>query len=130
MPSPFQWLYYIARFIYHSKGNRKKYTTENKTYFRLLKKLIQMKQGQAYEKSKEDDIADLRTDIQYDMAKMREQIHTDSLAIAKLTQGYREAGKANESAIENEKEVKKLREQVESLEKLNALLTSKLETQS
>ena len=125
MPSPFQWLYYIARFIYHSKGNRKKNTNENKTYFRLLKKLVQMNQGQAYEKSQEDDIADLRTDIQYDMAKMREQIHTDSLAIAKLSQGFCETGKANEV----ERELKKLREQVESLEKLNALLKSKFEIQ-
>ena len=126
MPSPFQWLYYIARFIYHSKGNKKKNTNENKTYFRLLKKLVQMNQGQAYEKSQEDDIADLRTDIQYDMAKMREQIHTDSLAIAKLSQGYCETEKANKV----EREVRKLREQVESLEKLNALLKSKLEIQS
>ena len=89
-----------------------------------------MNQGQAYEKSQEDDIADLRTDIQYDMAKMREQIHTDSLAIAKLSQGYCEAGKADGVAINNEKEVKKLREQVESLEKQNELLKSKLEIQS
>ena len=84
-----------------------------------------MNQGQAYEKSQEDDIADLRTDIQYDMAKMREQIHTDSLAIAKLSQGFCETGKANKV----ERELKKLREQVESLEKLNALLKSKLEIQ-
>ena len=85
-------------------------------------------QGEAYEKTQEDDITDLRTDVQYGQDERTDPY--GQFGDRQLSQGFCEAGKAKEVAINNEKEVKKLRKQVDSLEKLNSHLKSKIEIQS
>ena len=78
-PSPFQWIYFISVCVFNCKGGtREKIEGDKKTYFKLLKKLIQIMQHQEFEKSAEERLNDLRKDLNLDLAKMREQIKTDS----------------------------------------------------
>ena len=73
-PPPFQWIYYIARFVHWCKKTSAKgqdveaidYETKLK-YLRLLKKLITIKQQKELEATGEDSLADLREDLKQDM---------------------------------------------------------------
>jgi len=83
-PSPFQWIYFISVCVFAFKhGIREKKVREKRTYFKLLKKLIQIMQHQKFEKSAEERLNDLRKDLNLDLAKMREQINTDSAKLWK-----------------------------------------------
>ena len=70
-PSPLRWIYYLAKFIYRRKNEKKQGRNESniqKTrYFQLLKHLILAKQQYEYENTEEDNLTDLRTDICQDM---------------------------------------------------------------
>ena len=83
-PSPFQWIYYISVCVFNCKGGvREKKEGDKRTYFKLLKNLIQIMQHQEFEKSAEERLNDLRTDLNLDLAKMREEIKTDSAKLWK-----------------------------------------------
>ena len=83
-PSPFQWIYFISVCVSNCKsGIREKKERDKRTYFKLLKKLIQIMQHQEFEKSAEERLNDLRKDLNLDLAKMREQIKTDSAKLWK-----------------------------------------------
>ena len=69
VPSPFTWVYYIARAVYRSKGGSlepAKEVEEKKKYFQLLKKLILVKERKEYEQTVDDKMGDLRRDIRND----------------------------------------------------------------
>jgi hypothetical protein len=77
-PPPFQWIYYIAKFVHWCKKTstkdqekeaeqRKKANETKLEYLRLLKKLITIKQQKELEKTKEDSFVDLREDVKQDM---------------------------------------------------------------
>ena len=85
LPSPFQWIYYISVCVFNCKGGIREKTErdDKRTYFKLLKKLIQIMQHQEFEKSAEERLNDLRTDLNLDLAKMREEIKTDSAKLWK-----------------------------------------------
>ena len=83
-PSPFQWIYFISVCVFNCKsGIREKKEQDKRTYFKLLKKLIQIMQNQEFEKIAGERLSDLRTDLNLDLAKMREQIKTDSAKLWK-----------------------------------------------
>ena len=84
-PSPFQWMYFISVCVFNFKNGKreKNVLREKRTYFKLLKKLIQIMQHQEFEKSAEERLNDLRKDLNLDLAKMREQIKTDSAKLWK-----------------------------------------------
>ena len=83
-PCGFQWIYFISFCVFNCKGGiREKKERDKKTYFKLLKKLIQIMQHQEFEKSAEERLNDLRKDLNLDLAKMREQIKTDSVKLWK-----------------------------------------------
>ena len=83
-PSPFQWIYFISVCVFFFKhGIKERKEREKRTYFKLLKKLIQIMQHQEFEKSAEERLNDLRKDLNLDLAKMREQINTDSAKLWK-----------------------------------------------
>ena len=83
-PPPFQWIFYLSVLVFNYKGGvRKKTEREKRTYFKLLKKLIQIMQHQEFEKSAEERFNDLRKDLNVDLAKIREQIKTDSVKLWK-----------------------------------------------
>ena len=78
-PSPFQLIYFISVCVFNFKGGIwEKKERDKRNYFKLLKKLIEIMQHQEFEKSAEERMNDLRTDLNLDLAKMREQIKTDS----------------------------------------------------
>merc|ERR1712020_726397 len=70
VPSPFTWVYYIARAVYRSKGGdlepSKEVEEKKKKYFQLLKKLILIKERKEQEQTADDKIEDLRRDIRND----------------------------------------------------------------
>ena len=83
-PSPFQWIYFISVCVSNCKsGIREKKERDKRTYFKLLKKLIQIMQHQEFEKNAEERLNDLRKDLNLDLAKMRDQIKTDSAKLWK-----------------------------------------------
>ena len=83
-PCGFQWIYFISVCVFNCKGGiREKKQRDKRTYFKLLKKLIQIMQHQEFEKSAEEQLNDLRKDLNLDLAKMREQIKTDSAKLWK-----------------------------------------------
>ena len=70
VPSPFTWVYYIARAVYRSKGGSlepAKEVEEKKKYFQLLKKLILIKERKEHEQTADDKMEDLRRDIRNDL---------------------------------------------------------------
>lgn len=70
VPSPFTWVYYIARAVYRSKGGSlepAKEVEEKKKYFRLLKKLILIKERKEHEQTADDKMEDLRRDLRNDL---------------------------------------------------------------
>jgi len=69
VPSPFTWVFYIARAVYRSKGGGlepSKEVEEKKKYFQLLKKLILIKERKEQEQTADDKMEDLRRDIRND----------------------------------------------------------------
>jgi len=56
-------MFYIARFIYQRKGGRRSDSFEHTKYFPLLKSLIQARQKTEEERTEEDHLADLKTDL-------------------------------------------------------------------
>merc|ERR1712210_401723 len=83
-PSPFQWIYFISVCVSNCKsGIREKKERDKRTYFKLLKKLIQIMQHQEFEKSAEERLNDLRKDLNLDLAKMWEEKVADILQIQK-----------------------------------------------
>ena len=73
-PQPFQWIYYIAKFVHWCKKKSTEDQNEEpvdlltkSNYLRLLKKLITIKQQKELEKTREDNLADLREDLKQDM---------------------------------------------------------------
>ena len=71
VPSPFTWVYYIARAVYRSKGGNLEPAQEveekKKKYFQLLKKLILIKERKEQEHTADDKMEDLRRDIRNDL---------------------------------------------------------------
>ena len=67
VPSPFTWVYYIARAVYRSKGGSfepsREVLEKKKKYFQLLKKLILIKERKEHEQTVDDKMEDLRRDI-------------------------------------------------------------------
>ena len=68
VPSPFTWVYYIARAVYRRKGGclePSKEVEEKKKYFQLLKKLILIKEQKEHERTVNDRMEDLKRDIRF-----------------------------------------------------------------
>ena len=72
LPSPFTWVYYIARArFYRSKGGGLQLTEETsfeekRNYLWLLKKLVLVKEQKENEQMADEKIEDLRRDIRND----------------------------------------------------------------
>ena len=71
LPSPFTWIYYIARAVYMSKGGGLQLTEETsfeekRNYLWLLKKLVLVKEQKENEQMADEKIEDLRRDIRND----------------------------------------------------------------
>ena len=78
-PPPFQWIYYLARFVHWCKRGSAKdennYNQEQKVdYLTLLKELILTKQKNEFENSEEDNREDLRAHLKQDMAEEMEKM--------------------------------------------------------
>merc|ERR550532_4005105 len=88
-PSPFQWIFYLARLVQWCKKScggaatkeknqkQQKRSTKRKEYLQLLKKLLDIKLHIELENTSEDKLADLRKDINHDMAGMKKDINHD-----------------------------------------------------
>ena len=86
-PPPFQWIYYVAKFVHWCKKESTKDQGEEpvdsktrekkKKYLRLLKKLITIKQNKEVEMTKEDSFTDLRKDLKQDMTKEIQDMKLD-----------------------------------------------------
>lgn len=86
-PPPFQWIYYVAKFVHWCKKDSTKDQGEEpvdsktrekkKKYLRLLKKLITIKQNKEVEMTKEDSFTDLRKDLKQDMTKEIQDMKLD-----------------------------------------------------
>ena len=86
-PPPFQWIYYVAKFVHWCKKESTKDQGEEpvdsktrekkKKYLRLLKKLITIKQNKEVEMTKEDSFTDLRKDLKQDMTKEIQNMKLD-----------------------------------------------------
>jgi len=91
-PQPFQWIYYIAKFVHWCKKKSTEDQNEEpvdlltkSNYLRLLKKLITIKQQKELEKTREDNLADLREDLKQDMKLEIQKILDDKFEqLAKL----------------------------------------------
>merc|ERR1719384_2543517 len=77
VPSPFTWVFYIARAVYRSKGGGlepAKEVEEKKKYFQLLKKLILIKERKELEQTVDVKMEDLRRDIRNDLLGWKGQM--------------------------------------------------------
>ena len=66
VPSPFTWVYYIARAVYRSKGGSlepPREVEEKKKYFQLLKKLMLIKEGKEHKQTVDNKMGDMRRDL-------------------------------------------------------------------
>ena len=71
LPSPFTWVYYIARAVNRRKGgglelSEEAVVEEKRKYFQLLKKLALIKERKENEQTADEKIEDLRRDIRND----------------------------------------------------------------
>ena len=79
LPSPFQWIYYIAYFVRQWKMEKSGGLVEErmhkrKEYLKLLKKLLEIKLHNDFEKTREDKLADLRRDINLDLDALKKDL--------------------------------------------------------
>ena len=82
-PSPFQWIVFLAYLVRKCKNcgggvEKSKRMVEQgekrREYLKLLKKLLEIKLHNEFEKTSEDKQADLRKDIQLDLKAMKEEL--------------------------------------------------------
>ena len=83
-PSPFQWIVFLAYLVRKCKNccgssvenNQRmvEYGERRKEYFKLLKKLLEIKLHNEFENTSEDKQADLRKDIQLDLKAMKKEL--------------------------------------------------------
>ena len=71
LPSPFTWVYYIARAVYRSKRgglelSEEAVVEEKRKYFQLLKKLALIKERKENDQTADEKIEDLRRNVRND----------------------------------------------------------------